>query len=268
MKAAALPVPTLSPTQYKMPLAPAHQVFLPKEHGSWSLALEPIVFGLLVAPSLAGGALALSATAAFFMRRPLKSCLKHQDRPSALALFILILCALVGFTELILLGDSKALWPLLPTLPLGLLYLHWDRQNEGRATAAELTGVSLFALLPATMATVSGQPGSVAVVLTVLMLARSAPAVLTVRCWLRQRKGQPTPITPAVLTTLAFLILVTALARYDSVPMIAVGMLTLASLRLFLLSPKSPNWPARRVGTFEAIFGVVYITIVAATLRF
>ena len=39
---------------------------LPKEHGSWSLALEPVAFGLLVAPSAAGAALALAAGLGFF----------------------------------------------------------------------------------------------------------------------------------------------------------------------------------------------------------
>ncbi len=36
------------------------QLTLPKEHGSWSLALEPVAFGLLVAPSAAGAALTLA----------------------------------------------------------------------------------------------------------------------------------------------------------------------------------------------------------------
>ncbi|HQY06456.1 MAG TPA: YwiC-like family protein, partial [Lacunisphaera sp.] len=50
-------------------------VFLPKEHGSWSLALEPLALGLLLAPSAAGGALLAAALAGFFARRPLKTAL-------------------------------------------------------------------------------------------------------------------------------------------------------------------------------------------------
>ena len=48
-------------------------VFLPREHGSWSLALEPLALGLLVVPSAAGAALAAAALAGFFARRPLKA---------------------------------------------------------------------------------------------------------------------------------------------------------------------------------------------------
>ncbi|MES1167658.1 MAG: YwiC-like family protein, partial [Oleiharenicola lentus] len=60
----ALRPPLISP--------PATAIFLPREHGSWFLVLEPLALGLLVAPSSAGGALAVATLAAFFMRRPLK----------------------------------------------------------------------------------------------------------------------------------------------------------------------------------------------------
>jgi hypothetical protein len=253
---------------YIMPTPIEHRVFIPQEHGSWSLAFEPIFFGLLVAPTAAGGVLALCATAAFFMRRPLKSFLKHQDRASAFALTLLSLGVSIGLAEMILLGDFHALWPLLPALPLGLLYLHWDRKNENRAAAAELTGISLFALIPAAMATLSGQSMLFALSLTTLMLARSAPAVLTVRTWLRQRKGQQVQLAPAVLTTLAFIMIVLGFALLGSVPIIAVGFITFSSVRLYLLSPQCPQWPARRVGLCEAIFGVIYLSAVATAFHY
>ena len=47
-------------------------LLLPKEHGSWSLAFEPLVLGLLVAPSVGGLGLAAAMIAGFFLRRPLK----------------------------------------------------------------------------------------------------------------------------------------------------------------------------------------------------
>ena len=47
-------------------------VALPAEHGSWSLVTEPILLGLLVAPSWAGAALAVTAFALFLFNRPFK----------------------------------------------------------------------------------------------------------------------------------------------------------------------------------------------------
>ena len=45
---------------------------LPPEHGCWGLLLEPIVIGLVAAPSRAGALIALAATGVFLSRQPLK----------------------------------------------------------------------------------------------------------------------------------------------------------------------------------------------------
>src|SRR5438067_8458307 len=41
--------------------SPWRAVVIPSEHGGWGLTLEPALLGLLVAPSIAGGALAIAA---------------------------------------------------------------------------------------------------------------------------------------------------------------------------------------------------------------
>ena len=55
-----------------------HDTLAPKEHGSWSLAFEPIVLSWLVAPSAAGGYLGVALAAGFFARRPLKIAFRDQ----------------------------------------------------------------------------------------------------------------------------------------------------------------------------------------------
>src|SRR6516162_7239992 len=65
-------------------LRQAAQLVLPKEHGSWSLALEPVALGLFVAPSAGGGALAVAAMAGFLMRRPLKLGVAAKTDPRRL----------------------------------------------------------------------------------------------------------------------------------------------------------------------------------------
>src|SRR5919107_5545462 len=47
-------------------------IALPTEHGGWGITLEPVVLGLLVAPSLAGAGLALATVGAFLARHPFK----------------------------------------------------------------------------------------------------------------------------------------------------------------------------------------------------
>ena len=47
-------------------------VALPAEHGGWGFIVEPVLLGLLIAPSWSGLALAIASMAVFLMRQPLK----------------------------------------------------------------------------------------------------------------------------------------------------------------------------------------------------
>ncbi|MCP5530195.1 MAG: YwiC-like family protein [Opitutaceae bacterium] len=235
-------------------------VFLPKEHGSWSLALEPISLGLFVAFSPAGGALAVSAIAAFFLRRPLKRLATRRDPASARAVTLLGFCALGGLAAAVILAGWAPLRWLIPTLPLGGLFLYWDSQNESRATQAELAACGVFAFLPAAMAAQAGLPDQTALALCVLMLARSLPTVLIIRTYLRRRKGHAVSTAPAVSVTALTLAALLTLAATAAVPWIAVLLITLAALRVLLLVPAlAPDWPARRIGIGEACFGLLFL---------
>src|SRR5215471_15740861 len=88
---------TVNETSY---LRQAANLVLPKEHGSWSLALEPVALGLFVAPSVAGGALALTAVTVFFLRRPLKLGLATKTDPRRpMALACVSILSLLALTE-------------------------------------------------------------------------------------------------------------------------------------------------------------------------
>jgi hypothetical protein len=157
---------------------------------------------------------------------------------------------------------------LLPALPLAALFLHWDRQNESRATHAELAACGIFALLPAVMAAQAGRPVAVAVTLGVIMLARSLPTVLIIRTYLRRRKGSPAGPTPAVVATFITVGLIFALALAGHAPWIAVALVLIAALRLGLLVPAwQPDWPAKHIGIAEAIFGLGYVLLIAAAFH-
>ena len=81
------------------------ELVLPKEHGSWSLALEPVALGLLAAPSVGGGWFALATLAAFLARRPLRAVYRDQDMERrtrfAGALVICAGIAAIAFTAVI-----------------------------------------------------------------------------------------------------------------------------------------------------------------------
>jgi len=247
-------------------------VFLPKEHGSWSLALEPLALGLIAAPSVAGGALALATVAAFFARRPLKALLASDGatpRPGALPAFVLLAaCSAAGLATVAALGGIAPLWPLLLAAPCGVLFLHFDWQGESRAAAAELAGGTAFALLPAALATLAGWHAPAALGLAAIMVARTLPTILTVRTCLRLNKRQPAAPFRPIAAAAGALIGIGALAAFALVPWIAVaGAFLLLARTGLLVSPARPAWSARRIGFSEAVIGLLYVTAIGLASR-
>lgn len=243
---------------------------LPREHGSWSLALEPVVLGLAVAPSWAGAALAGAVVAGFFTRRPLKLAvsLPTHDRRRAAARLWLGGFALLAVAALAAAGgitaEAPTLWPLLLAVPLGAAFLWFDLRNEMRAAEAELCGSAAFACVPAAFATLAGWPAAPALGLAALMLARAVPTVLAVRAYLRLRKGQGGSTLPAIASSAAALAAILVLADRDVIPFGAAIAVALLCARTLVLLHGGLDWSAKRVGIFEAGLGVAFLVATAA----
>ncbi len=238
-------------------------IFLPKEHGSWSLAFEPLALGMLLAPSAAGVALLAMAMAGFFARRPLKTAFAEQHserrRDAREALVMLLTLMLAGGFEVLVLGDAVALWPILLALPCGMLFACFDGQGEGRAAAAEVAGSAAFAMLPAVFATLAGWPAGPALALAALALVRSVPAVLTIRTFLRQRKGEAAASLVPLSSAMLGLALLLQLAAVGQLPWLAtVGAIVLLARTFWLVGPWRPAWSARQAGMTETVLGLLY----------
>jgi hypothetical protein len=247
-------------------VAPVPSVFLPKEHGSWSLALEPLALGLLIAPSWAGGALAGAVLAGFFARRPLKTACDAMSSPRRIAargtLVLWVALAAVGLGEAGLLAGWTALWPLLPAAVLGAVFVWFEAQGESRAAAAEVAGCAAFALVPAAVATLAGRPVATALMLAVVALARSVPTVLVVRTCLRLAKGSEAErFLPLLASAVAFGALGVIGAEGPGLAVV-LGAILLGRA-LWLLGPWRPAWPARRIGQMEAALGLLYVVLLA-----
>lgn len=197
----------------------------------------------------------------------MKAVFSAYNHTSLLALALLSSAALFGFFQVVMLSGVAPLWPLLPAIPMGILYLYWDRENESRAVAAELIGSGLFALIPAVMATLAGHSAIFALSLSFIMLARCIPTILTVRTWLRQRKGQATNYIPAVAATTLAVAVITYLTREGHTPIIAHALILISCLRLSLLFARTPNWSAKLIGISEAVFGLLYIVLISLGYR-
>lgn len=273
MQVTALPAsfPRPAATRRPGPGGPGPSVFLPKEHGSWSLALEPLALGLLVAPSSAGGALTGAALAGFFARRPFKACFAPAaTRPREAGKAVLLFSALgvAGISVVLVLGGIVPLWPLLLAAPLGGLFAWFDAQNGARAAAAEVAGSAAFALLPAALATLAGWSAGPALALAGLALARSVPTVLTVRRSLRLGKGEEAGLLPPLLTAAGAAIGLTVLGVFGMLPAwAALPAWVLLARTLWFAGSLRPAWPARRIGMFEALLGVFYLASITVAYR-
>ena len=245
----------------------------PREHGGWSLALEPVALGILAAPSWPGVALGAAVLAAFLARRPLQivtGVSRQSDDPEKLtARHTLLFLALVAVALVVVtagFAGPRALWPLGLALPPAALFLWLDAQGEARAAAAELAGTVAFALLPA--AFVSLHPGrpAAALALSAVMAARSLPTVLALRVFLRRRKGQPirvwVPMGAAAFTVAATI----ALASQQRAPWLAPAFAFVFFLRtLWLFGPRPPALRATRLGMLEAALGAAFVIAVGLT---
>lgn len=246
---------------------------MPREHGSWSLAFEPVALGLLVAASPAGFALAAAVGAGFFVRRPLKLALTlsaDEPRRAAAARWAAIfsVLALGALGAAAMLGSAWALWPLLLCVPFGVIFLWFDLRNEMREAEAELAGSAAFALVPAAFVTLAGGSAPVALGLAALMLARSIPTVLTVRCYLRLAKQLPTQPFAAAAIAVATVAALAPLALNGLVPAAGLVLVALLAVRtLVFVSPWRPAWTAKQVGMLEGAIGVGFLTALTFAYR-
>lgn len=250
--------------------AQCRELAWPKEHGSWSLALEPLALALLAAPSAAGGWLALAVVAGFFARRPLKiACRDQRPERRADARAVVGLCGVVALVAVAatvsLAGWSWCGW-LTPSAVAGALFLSFDVRNAGREEAAEIAGSAAFAMLPAALAVLGGSSPVGALALALVMCGRSIPTVLGVRAALRGAKGGPTLRWPAVLSALVALAVGLGFAATGFAPWAAVAALALLAARsVGLLVYPRPALRARTIGMMEAGLGVGFVVAVGAS---
>ncbi|HUL55024.1 MAG TPA: YwiC-like family protein [Opitutaceae bacterium] len=246
----------------------AIELILPKEHGGWSLALEPLVLGLGAAPSAAGGALAGAVLAGFFLRRPLRLWLgggADPRRPRARRCVLLLAAvAAGGVAGAAALAGPARLWPLLLVVPPGAAFAWFDARGAAREAAAEFAGAMAFALIPLALASLAGWPAAAALALAAVMAARSLPTVLTLRTYLRRGKGAAVSSVPALALAAAAVAGVAVLARAQLAPWAADAAMAILLMRTgILLGPARPRFRATTVGIAESVLGAILVIVLA-----
>lgn len=247
-------------------------VALPTEHGGWSFISEPILLGLLLAPSVGGLALGVAALLAFLLRQPLKIYVKDMRggrqtaRTPTARRFALLYAALTlaaGLIALLNLPTFDALLPLLLALPLFAVQLTFDFRNQSRSLLAEMSGGLAAGALASAITIIGGWSLLLALGLWLALAAKSAGAILYVRARLRLERGKSAAVGAAVAAHVGggIVLLITYAAGF--VPLttpLALGVLTLRAV-LGLSCWRKARAP-RQIGFQEVMYALGFVLLV------
>jgi hypothetical protein len=249
-------------------------VAVPSEHGGWGLTAEPVILGLLVAPSVAGAALGAAAITAFLARTPLKVVLvdrwRHRRLPRTR------LAAQVGGTELVVLGaliavaavrSERAWWaPLLAAVPLIAVEAWFDMRSRSRRLVPELCGAVAIASVAAATARAGGAGWTVAIGLWVVLAARSIASVSFARTQVQRIKGHAVRRRGVGLAQAAAVVLIVIGWAVGAAPFAAItAIVVLAALDLWWV--RRPPPPIAVLGVTQLIVGVTIVVTTAAAIR-
>jgi hypothetical protein len=250
---------------------------LPPEHGGWGFLLEPVLLGLVLAPSAAGAGIAVAATGAFLARHPLKLALadvlrrRSCPRTRAAALLAASYAALAGASLALAASRSStpSFWlPLALAAPLALVQLGYDARNRGRELAPQLLGAVAPGAAAACVLLAAGQAPVPAFALWLVLGARSAASVLYVRSRLRLDRGVEPGAAAALGGHALATLLVVVLAAAGLTPWLAVAAFALLAARAAHgLSRWRPALRPQALGFRELGYGVLTVVLLAIGYR-
>lgn len=247
-------------------------VALPSEHGGWGFLLEPILLGLMAAGSENGVLLALAALGAFLIHQPLKTALKDRLKGQRVLRTVWAerfavgygLLALVPFIIILQGANFTFLIPLLFAIPFIMIQLFYDSRNKSRALIPELSGAFALAMIAPSIAILGGWLLAPALVLWLLLIARSAPSILYVRARLKLEHDKPTDPRLARSAHVVAFFGVVLLVLFNAAPRSAIAAMLMLSARAFIgLSKYRKPRRAPMIGMQEMAYGFVTAALFA-----
>ena len=251
--------------------APWKAVALPAEHGGWGLTLEPCLLGVLVAPSLAGAALAAATFLAFLVRTPLKLAVVDRRRGrrlprTALATRIavaesLALVALAGVATAL---AGPRLWlPVVAAMPLVAVEAWYEVRSRGRRLVPELAGAAGVSAAAAAIAIAGGAPPPLAFGLWLVLAARGATSIPQVRAQIASLHGRAVSPATTIVGDLAALALAALAVALDTA-LLAGALAVVALVVIQRVGARRPVPAPKVVGLRQLALGLVLVLVAAA----
>lgn len=248
-------------------------VAIPNEHGGWGFVSQPLLLGLLMAPSAAGLWLAIATLGLFLTRHPLKIVLKDRSNgriyartrlaEQVVAAYLLI--AIVG-AALAFRTASAPFWPaIVMAAPFALVQLVYDANKRGREALPEIIGAIAIGASGPALALAAGWALGPALALWALTGLHAVTSILYIRTRLRLERGKPIDRRPAWGSHAAALAAVAVLAFAGLLPWLSVAALALLAARALLgLSDRRQPTPARTLGFREMGYSFALVLLTAA----
>ncbi len=250
-------------------------VALPVEHGAWSFLLEPVILGLVLAPSAAGFCLGIAALAAFLTRHPLRLAVLDYRKGTRyprtrlaerFALGYAAVASAFAFAALAL-ADHGFMVAVFAAVPLALGALALDLRGHGRNLAVEIAGSIALGASATAIILAGGGSGRVAWMAWLLLALRVVTAIVYVRARLNRERTAHSPAFGVILVHTIALMVVLGLMSFQLAPGLAVLAFAILLFRAAygLLSP-SRGVRAQVVGFQEVGFGLVTLVLLAIGL--
>jgi hypothetical protein len=246
---------------------------LPTEHGGWGFLLEPLVLGMLVAPSRGGALIAsresaligLAALFAFLTRQPLKLAMQDALRHKSYPRTFWCRAFAVGYASLAMIAIALAVaisgWmltiPFAIVAPLAITALIADARNRSRSLLPELAGSIAIASTAASIALAAGRPFIAAFSLMALIALRGVPSILYVRTLLARAHKQVAGSAPALIAHALAIGIAYAIGSRFAV----IATLALLARAAWGLTHEVPR--AKTVGWREIGWGAVAVALFA-----
>lgn len=262
----------MTATTKAKPTIPARSIALPIEHGSWGFLFEPLVLGMVIAPSIAAVFISLMVIGAFLLRQPLKFLLGDMRQGRTLPRTVIARrftfwyapLTLIGLAGILVTATPSSLLPFVAVAPLAIYLMVQDVARQSRELVPEILAAIFLSATPASMVIAAGSTWPVAISLSLIMIARLVPSIVYIRNRLNLEKGKPySTAAPAAVHAVA-IAGVAILAQYGLAPWLSVAMLGILFLRSAAgLSRFRRPTPAKVLGIWEVIYGVLMVTAVS-----
>jgi hypothetical protein len=253
-------------------------LIVPQEHGVYPLWAEPVLLGLLLAPSLAGVAIAVAGAAGVLAQQPAALALADLRRgrryprtrvaasaAAALAVAgVLLLAFAVGAAPAPFGADAWWAALALAAAPAAV-QLAEDRRFRGKSLLAQAAGAVALAGLATAVALAGGAPPALAWSAWVALALRVAASIPATRTRLRRARGRAPDVAPALIGA-ALLPAAAAWAAWTgwASPLVAAVAVAVGLRAAWASRPDAKAVTPTRIGVGETVVGLLWVAVLAA----